>query len=130
MHRTAIAACLALGLAACQKGPSASLAVHDDAGSRGPLSLATLPRLVIDSRFSADPGPHAVRIDVLGPHGGLYGTVRGQARAGADGTAALSQWLEVAGTTIDHYHMVGTWQFALTVDDGPQLASASVDIVD
>jgi hypothetical protein len=135
MNRTATALLLALGLAACQKSPSAtpapaSLVVHDDAGNQGPLAFAKLSRLLIDSSFPAAPGPHAVRIDVTGPNGGLYGTVRGQAPAGPDGVATLSQWLEVAGTTIDHYHMVGTWQFALTVDDGPQLASASIDLKD
>jgi len=138
MRTTATSFALLLGLAACQRAPSgpatappaASLVVHDDAGSQGPLQLGTLPRLVIDSSFPAAPGPHAVRIDVIGPNGGLYGTIRGQAEAGPDGAARASQWLEVSGTTIDHYHMVGTWQFALSVDDGPQIASAAVDVVD
>jgi hypothetical protein len=135
MNRTATALLLALGLAACQKSPSAkpaaaSLALHDDVGNTGPLAFATLSRILIDSSFPASPGPHAVRIDVTGPNGGLYGTVRGQAQAGPEGVATLSQWLEVAGTTIDHYHMVGTWQFALSVDDGPLLASASIDVTD
>lgn len=138
MRAIATALALALGLAAGKKippapppaPPPASLRVHDDAGSQGPLALAALPRIAMDSAFPAAPGLHQVRIDVVGPGGGLYGTVRGQAEAGADGVARLSLWLEVSGTNIDHYHMVGTWQFALAVDDGPPIAAAAVDVTD
>jgi hypothetical protein len=138
MRRIHATIALAIGLAACQQSPSppaatpvaVSIRVHDGAGSHGPLVLAKTSQLVVESSFPASPGVHGVRIDVVGPNGGLYGMLRTTASPGPDGIAKVSQSLEVSGTTIDHYHMVGTWQFALTVDEGPQIASASVDVVD
>jgi hypothetical protein len=137
MRRIPATIAFAIGLAACQKSPTppaapvvASIRVHDAAGSQGPLLLSNTSRLVVDSSFPASPGVHGVRIDVVGPNGGLYGMLRATASPGPDGIATASQSLEVSGTTIDHYHMIGTWQFALTVDEGPQIASAAVDVAD
>jgi hypothetical protein len=131
----AIAAVLAaLG---CQNAPSspapaaappAALQVQDDAGGKGPYRMGAVQRLLVDTSFPAVQGSHAVRIDVVRPDGGLYGTLRGKVEAGADGTATLRQALEVAGSSIEQYHMVGTWTFALAVDEGPPLVSASVVI--
>ncbi len=130
----------ALALAACQSGPAASspsppataasIRVADESGSPGPLRLSSLARLKIDGACAAAPGPHALRIDVIGPQGALYGPIRSQVSAGADGAVKASQALEVAGTTIEKYHMVGTWQFVLVLDDGPPLASATVELTD
>ena len=130
---------LAIGLAACQQTPSppsaapsipSSIRVRDANGSQGPLVLAKTAQLIVESSFPAPPGVHGIRIDVAGPNGGLYGTLRASASPGPDGIARVTQTLEVTGTTIDQYHMVGTWHFALVVDEGPQLASASVDVKD
>jgi hypothetical protein len=144
-----------LALAACQKGGSsaatdapqpqaqpqpepqpdpgpraASLLVTDDSGHAGPFAMTSLTRLVIDASFEIAPGPHSVRVDVVRPDGGVHGTIRGKVDVGSDGAATLRQFLEVAGSTIEQYHVVGTWHFALSVDDGPRLVAASVDIRD
>lgn len=106
-----------------------SFQVRDPAGSSGPVKLANLPHLVIASAYTAAPGPHGQLVEVTDPHGALYGKVRSQVQAAADGTVKASQKLEVSGTTIETYHMVGTWQFVLMVDGVP-LASTSADIVE
>jgi hypothetical protein len=143
MRRTSAAFALAAILAGCQQSPGpdpapgpvpapvpASLRAADEAGNQGPLTLGTLQRIALDASFTASPGSHSVRIDVFGPGGGLYGSLRGQAMAGADGVATLRRWLEVSGTSIEQYNMAGTWQFALAVDDGPPLASTAIDVTD
>jgi hypothetical protein len=130
----------AVALAACQSGPAASspsppataasIRVADESGSPGPLRLSSLARLKIDSAYAAVPGRHTQRIDVIDPHGALYGPIRNQVDVGADGTVKASQALEVAGTTIEKYHMVGTWHFVLVLDEGPPLVSAAIDLTD
>jgi hypothetical protein len=123
-----------LGTAACQSGsaPPASptLKVHDGAGDTGPLHLAQIASLSIESTFATTPGSHAVRIDVINPQGMVYGSVRDTVVADPNGTGKASQTLQVRGTTIEGYHRIGSWQFLLVVDDGRPLASTSVDIVD
>lgn len=128
-----------LALAACQRDPTSGpapaappawLRIRDGSGSAGPLSLQSLPRLSIDCAYAAAPGAHAQRIDVIDPHGLLYGSLRRKVEAGPDGAVTASEGLEVHGTTIEGYHMVGAWQFVLAVDDGPALATATVDVVD
>jgi len=129
----------AVALAACQQSPGgpasptgqpATLAVGDETGTSGPLRLSSLARLRIQGAYPAAPGRHTQRIDVIDPHGALYGPLRSQVDAGADGAVKSTQTLEVAGTTIEKYHMVGTWQFVLVVDEGPPLASATIDLTD
>ena len=106
-----------------------SFKVHDGKGNSGPFKLDDLRRLSMDSAFRAAPGSHAQQIDIVNPHGQLYGHVRGKVVVGADGSAVASQGLEVAGTSIEQFHVVGTWQFVLSVDGTP-LASTAVDIVE
>ncbi len=137
----AISAALALG--ACSSGAgvappppppapipvTGALRVHDASGATGPFRLADLQRLVVDSTYSGLPGPHALRVDVVRPGGDLYVQLPADVTAGADGAAAASQRLEVRGTPMHTYHLVGSWRFVLTAD-GAQLASAQVDVVD
>jgi hypothetical protein len=140
MRRFRIALFLsAVALAACQRdtpsgpapaAPPAWLRIRDGSGGAGPFSLRSLPRLSIDCAYAAEPGAHAQRVDVVDPHGLLYGSLRRTVEAGPDGAVTASVGLEVHGTLIEDYHMVGAWQFVLAVDDGPALATATVDIVD
>ncbi len=133
-------AAIALALAACS-GPAAppappanptptgTLRIRDASGATGPFRLADLQRLFLDSTYRGMPGPHALRVDVVDPSGNVFGQLAADLAAGADGAATASQRLEVRGTPIHLYHLVGSWRFVLTVD-GAQLASASVDVVD
>lgn len=138
MRTLAAFASIALALAACeQKGAppatstaAASLRVVDDAGRPGPFALGPLRRLHLDASVPAAPGPHTVRIDVFRPDGGVHASLTATAEAGPDGVAALRQTLEVAGSPIEQYHLVGTWSFALKVDGGPQLATARAALGD
>jgi hypothetical protein len=133
MRRPTLALVLScLVTAACQEGSAAapSLKVHDAAGDTGPLHLAQIASLGIDSAFPTTPGSHVVRIDVLSPQGTLYGSIWDTVLVGPDGAGKASQRLEVRGTTIEGYHRIGTWQFLLVVDDGKPLATTSLDIVD
>jgi hypothetical protein len=50
--------------------------------------------------------------------------------AGPGGAVATSEALEVRGTTIDSYRMLGRWQFVLVVDDVRPLAAATVDLTE
>jgi hypothetical protein len=122
----------ALALAGCQgsSAPAPSLKVSDGSGNTGPLRLGSLTRLSIESAYVAAPGQHAQRIDITDSNGVLYASLRAKVSAGLDGAVATSQGLEVRGTLIDGYHMVGTWKFTLAVDDGPPIATAAVDITD
>ena len=108
---------------------SGTLRVRDAAGVAGPFHLADLQRLFVDSTYVGVPGPHAERVDVVDPSGNTFGQLASDLAAGADGVGAATHRLEVRGTPIHMYHLVGSWRFVLTVD-GTQLASASVDIVD
>lgn len=125
----------ALGCESARQPPPAarvvtgSLRVRDASGGAGPFRLADLQRLFVDSTYSGAPGPHAVRVDVVDPSGNTFGQLAADFTAGAEGTGASSHRLEVRGTPIHLYHLVGTWRFVLQVD-GAQLASASVDVVD
>jgi hypothetical protein len=135
MRSTTLALLLAcLGTAACQSSSappaSPSLKVHDGAGDTGPLHLAQIASLSVESTFAATPGSHAVRIDIIDPQGMGYGSVRNTVVVDPGGAAKVTQTLQVRGTTIEGYHRIGSWQFLLVVDDGRPLASTSVDIVD
>ena len=140
MTRRAIAL-LALAVASCQ-GPSDSsgraplpaatvaLAVQGDAGQPGPLALSALKRLAVGVTYQGEPGSHSLRLDLLAPSGQLYTQLSGALDAGPEGDAKASLKVEVAGTPIEAYHMTGAWQVLLSVDGGPPLASATVDVVD
>lgn len=144
MRTGPIALAAALALAGCQgSSPGAApagaprtpvvatgtLQVLDAGGNAGPLRLADVPRLTLASTYQGDPGVHAVRIDAFAPSGILHVQLKAPLDAGATGAGSASQGLEVEGTPIDAYHMVGTWRFVLHVDGSP-LASASVDLTD
>jgi hypothetical protein len=109
--------------------PTGTLVVRDGSGATGPFRLADLQRLFIDSTYAGPAGPHDLRVDVLDPKGNTFGSLRQELTAGADGSAAASQRLEVRGTPIHLYHLVGGWRFILVVDGTP-LASAAVDVSD
>lgn len=112
------------------KPPPPSLRVHDASGSSGPFSLTTLDQLVIDSAYVTTPGQHEQRVDVVDPNGLLYGALKLAVAAGPGGAVTATQLLEVAGTTIEMYHMVGEWHLTLSVDGGQPLASATVVLCD
>jgi hypothetical protein len=94
-----------------------------------PFHLAGLANLTLEIGYTAPPGKHAQRVEVTDPHGLLYGSLPAQVEVGLDGSVSSQQILQVAGTTIESYRMVGTWQFVLSVDGTP-LASTSADIVE
>lgn len=136
------AAAIALAITACSgssatppapppppPAPTGTLAVRDASGAAGPFRLADLQRLFLDSTYAGVPGPHAMRVDVVAPSGDTFGSLPYDLTAGADGKGAASQGLEVRGTRIHLYHLVGSWRFVLLVDGAP-LASTSVDVVD
>jgi hypothetical protein len=91
--------------------------------------LAGLDKLTLESAYTAPAGTHTQRVEVTDPHGMLYGSLQAQVAAGPDGAVSNQQALQVAGTTIERFRMVGTWQFVLSVDGTP-LASTSADIVE
>lgn len=133
---TLLAALAALALTGCSDGApaaappgvaSGTLRVADPAGGQGPIRLADATRLLVEGSYRGDPGPHAVRVDVTGPSGVLYTQLRGTLVAGPDGAGTSATALEVRGTPIDAYRMVGAWSFALVVDDQP-LASATFEV--
>jgi len=99
------------------------------AGSGTPFHLPGLASLVLEIAYTAPPGTHAQRVEVTDPHGLLYGSLPAQVEVGPDGSVSSTQSLQVAGTTIESYRLVGTWQFVLSVDGTP-LASTSADIVE
>jgi hypothetical protein len=132
---------LLAALAACTSDPSpsrppppptavvAAITVADPGGRSGPFRIADLPRLDVEVRWTgAEPGTHAVRVDVLGPRGTLHAQLRGTAEVGADGAGRLARALEVQGTTIEDYQQAGVWTFSAALDDGPPLATTSVTL--
>lgn len=109
--------------------PTGAILVRDASGATGPFHLGDLERLFLDSTYAGSPGPHAARVDVVSPSGDTFGSLPSDLTAGADGKGVASQRLEVRGTRIHRYHLVGSWRFVLVVDGAP-LASSSVDVVD
>ena len=90
--------------------------------------LADVDRLRVDLPWSGPGALRAPRIDVTTPHGRLYAQlpVSIQADGGGEGTATAV--LEVRGTPIDGYHMVGSWTFKLVDGGGPPLTTQSIDL--
>lgn len=127
---------LLLAMSACRESPHPVLGekwvleVHDGTGNGGPLSLAALTSLTIETSYRGTPGRHPLRIDVLGPGRNLYAQLRGTLVASPQGSGSATQVLEVDGTPIEAFHMTGKWQFVLSTDDAGGLASASLDVVD
>lgn len=106
-----------------------TLAIADGAGRSAPFALGSLTRLALRAAYRGTPGAHAVRIDVVGPGGTLYAQLRGDLLADPAGLGTMTRSMEVRGTPIESFHMIGTWNFVLNVDGTPQ-ASASVSLVD
>jgi hypothetical protein len=106
-----------------------TLRISDQAGRTGPVKLADLEHLQADATYAGDPGAHSVRLDVTGPAGTLFTQLSGTMDAGPDGRAGTARRLEVRGTPIDGYHLVGAWRFVFVVDGSP-LASATIDVTD
>jgi hypothetical protein len=137
--RTFWVAAILLASAACSEGfapsssaasaPTGTLVARDAKGATGSFRLGELQRLFLDSTYTGSPGPHTMRVDVIAPGGDTFGILPFELTAGADGKGAAGQRLEVRGTRIHLYHMVGTWRFVLMVD-GAALASASANVVD
>jgi hypothetical protein len=118
-------------LAATTAAPaSASIAVRDAGGAEGPFRLGDLDRLDVEVRYAnLEPGPHAVRVDVVAPGGLLYAQLQASLQADGDGAAASSHRVAVQGTPIETYRQVGRWRLAISVDGSP-LASADVDLAE
>lgn len=106
-----------------------ALNVHDGTGQAGPVHLSGLAHLSIDTSGQGVSGAHAVRIDVLGPTGTLYAQLGGAIVATPGGNGSLGLAMQVAGTPIELFRMVGNWQFAMAVD-GAYVASATIEVVD
>ncbi len=114
---------------AAPPAPTGTRVVRDASGATGPFRLGSLQRLFLDSSYAGNPGPHAMRVDLVAPSGDTFGSLPHDLDADAGGKATATQRLEVRGTRIHLYHLVGSWRFVLIVDGAP-LASASVDVVD
>jgi hypothetical protein len=89
--------------------------------------LADVDRLQIDLPWSGGE-LQAPRVDVTTPQGRLYAQLPVQARPDGSGGGTATAVLEVRGTPIDGYQMVGTWRFALVDGGGPALAVQTIDL--
>lgn len=107
--------------------PTARLSVTDGSGVVGPFALGTVEKLSIRvDGGDLSPGPHAVRVDVIGPRG-LYAQLPATITIGEDRTGSTSAVMQVRGTTIESYRQVGTWRLVATID-GAKLAKTSIDL--
>jgi hypothetical protein len=125
-------------LAACQPGQDQQ--PRKPQPRRGPVAaavevppvayrLAEVDRLRVDLPWSGSAELRAPRVDVMTPRGRLYAQLPPEIHAGGEaggGTATVV--LEVRGTPIDGYRMVGTWRFTLVDGGGPPLATAAIDL--
>ena len=139
--RTRTIALILVALAACQPGqdqprkrtasrpavPSAG-AVANAQAAPTVLQLAETDRLRVDLPWSGPGAPSAPRVDVTTPRGRLYAQLPVSLQLDAQGQGTATAVLEVRGTPIDAYHMVGTWRFVLVDGGGPPVASASIEL--
>jgi hypothetical protein len=103
-------------------------AVAADAAPPIALQLAGVDRLRIDLPFQGPVAPRDPRVDVTTPRGRLYAQLPVDVALDAQGGGTATAVLEVRGTPIDGYHLVGTWRFALVDGEGPPLATRAVDL--
>lgn len=90
--------------------------------------LADVDRLRIDLPWTGPAALRAPRVDVTSPRGLLYAQLPVEVQPDGSGGGTATAMLEVRGTPIDGYHLVGTWRFALVDGGGPPLAIASIDL--
>ena len=140
MRPIAIALAAAATLTACQPEqaprqnpalarPAVRLAA-EAAGVQGAptaVQLSSVDRLQVDLPWSGPSALRAPRVDVTTPKGRLYAQLPVQLQLAPSGGTATA-FLEVRGTPIDGYHMVGTWRFALVDDGGPPLTTVLIDL--
>ncbi len=88
--------------------------------------IATVDRLRIVLPWSGR-ALREPRIDVKSPNGRLYAQLPVTVETDAAGGTATAV-LEVRGTNIDGYRMVGTWRFVLVDGAGPPLATQAIDL--
>lgn len=109
---------------------TASLQVTGGDGSTGPFRINALERLHVAATYaSSDHTPVAARVDVLAPDGNVYARLRGPLDLSA-GVGRLARVLEVKGTAVETYHLVGTWRFRLSVGERGPLAEVAVELVE
>ncbi len=89
--------------------------------------LADVDTLRVGLPWSGRAQLHAPRIDVTTPRGRLYAQLPVTVQADGAGGGTATAVLEVRGTPIDGYHMVGTWKFTL-VDGGAPIATQAIDL--
>jgi hypothetical protein len=89
--------------------------------------IATVDRLRIVLPFTGR-ALREPRIDVKAPHGRLYAQLPVTVETDAAGGGTATAVLEVRGTNIDGYRMVGTWRFVLVDGAGPPLATQAIDL--
>lgn len=90
--------------------------------------LSEVDRLRIDLPWSGAGTLRAPRVDVTTPRGRLYAQLPVELQPDASGGGTATAVLEVRGTPIDGYRMVGTWRFVLVDGGGPPLTIASIDL--
>lgn len=129
---------IAAALAACQPGQEqgpqrtasrqAPVAVAAAQVPPAAYRLSEVDRLRIDLPWSGAGALRAPRVDVTTPRGRLYAQLPVEVQLDAFGGGTATAVLEVRGTPIDGYHLVGTWRFALVDGGGPPLTIASIDL--
>ena len=136
--RTLTLALAVAALAACQPGqeqrlqPAQSRRARAEAAaiqvSPASYQLAEVDQLRIDLPWSGG-DLRAPRVAVTTPRGRLYAELPVDLQPDGSGGGTATAVLEVRGTAIDGYHMVGTWRFALVDDGGPTLATQTIDLL-
>jgi hypothetical protein len=142
MRPRTLALALVAALAACQPGQSQRppralsrqapriAAVVAAAAQVIPAAyqLEEVDRLRVDLPWLGPGHLRAARVDVTTPRGWLYAQLPVEVQLDASGGGTATAVLEVRGTPIDGYHMVGTWRFALVDGGEPPLSTMAIDL--
>jgi hypothetical protein len=92
------------------------------------LQLAEVDRLTVALPWPGPGAPRGPRVDVTSPRGRLYAQLPVNLQLDTEGAGTATAVLEVRGTPIDGYHLVGTWTFALVDDGGAPVAVSAIDL--
>jgi len=88
--------------------------------------LGEVDRLRVELPWAGPAGLRAPRVDVRTPQGRLYAQLPVEVEADGSGAGTAAAVLEVRGTPIDGYHMVGSWRFALVDGGGSPIATQTI----
>jgi len=135
-----LALTVALALGACRPGQDRHGQAHRALARKAQRAAATvqmppatyqiddIDRLRIELAWPGPGGLRAPRVDVTTPSGLLYTQLPVDTQLDSSTGGVATAVLEVRGTSIDGYHMVGTWVFALVDGSGPPLSRISIDL--